>query len=237
MIPGTPQREELADFLRTKRESHRPGGARPAVGASPRTPGLRREELAQLGGVSLTWYTWLEQARDIGVSRGVFARLAEALRLTAAERAYLFALAGLQVPAEAARATRWTTCCGACSRRSTLIRPMSSTRGGTCWLTTAPTPRCWAASTTGQRANATCYGWYRPTRRCATASSTGPMRREACWASSGPPGALPRRSARPATGGAAADDQSPLRGALGGGRGAGLRDVTQAHAHRRRPPP
>ncbi len=101
MIPGTPQREELADFLRTKREATDPVALGLQLGPRRRTPGLRREELAQLGGVSLTWYTWLEQARDIGVSRGVFARLAEALRLTAAERAYLFALAGLQVPAEA----------------------------------------------------------------------------------------------------------------------------------------
>ncbi|WP_244434114.1 helix-turn-helix transcriptional regulator [Azospirillum sp. B506] len=55
-----------------------------------RTPGLRREELAQLCGISPTWYSWLEQGRDVSVSPSALARLAVALHLTGAERAYLF---------------------------------------------------------------------------------------------------------------------------------------------------
>ncbi|MFD0384496.1 helix-turn-helix transcriptional regulator [Streptomyces stramineus] len=80
-----------------------PGADHPARGGHParprrRTPGLRREEVAQLSGVSVTWYTWLEQARDISVSRQVLESLARALMLDAAERRHLFALAGEPLP-------------------------------------------------------------------------------------------------------------------------------------------
>lgn len=94
------QREQLATFLRRKRTATDPVSVGLQPGARRRTPGLRREEAAQLAGVSVTWYTWLEQARDIGVSRQVFDRLAQALRMSPAERGILFALAGLQAPAE-----------------------------------------------------------------------------------------------------------------------------------------
>jgi transcriptional regulator with XRE-family HTH domain len=94
------QRKELADFLRSRRERTDPVSVGLQPGPRRRTPGLRREELAQLSGVSLTWYTWLEQARDIGVSRQVFEGLARVLRMTPAERAHLFALAALALPAE-----------------------------------------------------------------------------------------------------------------------------------------
>jgi transcriptional regulator with XRE-family HTH domain len=63
------------------------------AGMRRRTPGLRREEVAQLAGVSTTWYTWLEQGRDIQVSASVLDSIAAALRLTADERKYLYALA------------------------------------------------------------------------------------------------------------------------------------------------
>ena len=63
-----------------------------------RTPGLRREEVAQLSGLSITWYTWLEQGRDISLSAPGLARLASVLRLSAAERAYVFDLAGRRDP-------------------------------------------------------------------------------------------------------------------------------------------
>jgi transcriptional regulator with XRE-family HTH domain len=94
------QRTELGAFLRARREATDPVsvGLRP-VGRR-RTPGLRREELAQLAGMSVTWYTWLEQGRDITVSRQVIDSLARELRLTAPEREHLFTLAGLAVPAE-----------------------------------------------------------------------------------------------------------------------------------------
>ena len=59
------------------------------------TRGLRREELASLAGVSLTWYTWLEQGREINVSAETLHRIARVLRLTASDEAYLLKLAGL----------------------------------------------------------------------------------------------------------------------------------------------
>src|SRR6202041_662595 len=81
------------NFLRTRRARIRPE----EVGLPPatlrRTPGLRREEVAQLAGVSGTWYTWLEQKRPIGVSSGVLDSLARVLRLDPAERMQLFQLA------------------------------------------------------------------------------------------------------------------------------------------------
>ena len=63
-----------------------------------RTPGLRREEVAQLAGLSTTWYTWIEQGRDVSVSPHALARLATTLQLDRAQRAYLFELAGKRDP-------------------------------------------------------------------------------------------------------------------------------------------
>jgi len=88
------RRAELAAFLRSRRDRLAPE----AVGLPPaprrRTPGLRREEVAQLAGVGITWYTWLEQGRPINASAEVFDALARALLLDRHERAHLFALAG-----------------------------------------------------------------------------------------------------------------------------------------------
>ena len=67
--------------------------------ARRKTAGLRREEVAQLTGVGVTWYTWLEQGRDIYVSTQVLESLAHTFRLTPAEKAYLFLLAGQTSPA------------------------------------------------------------------------------------------------------------------------------------------
>ena len=89
-------RRALGAFLRACRERRAPPAS--ALGRR-RTPGMRREELAQACGVSLTWITWLEQGRDISASPRALARLADALRLTPAERAYLFELAGKRDPA------------------------------------------------------------------------------------------------------------------------------------------
>ncbi|MEW2623849.1 helix-turn-helix transcriptional regulator [Streptomyces sp. NPDC048106] len=94
------QRELLAAFLRSRREALAPEQAGLTPGRRRRTPGLRREEVAQLSGVSLTWYTWLEQGRDIRVSRQVLEALAQALQLTPAERRHLFTLAETALPAE-----------------------------------------------------------------------------------------------------------------------------------------
>ncbi len=67
-MAATTRRAELAAFLRSRRERVSPGAGRPAAGTRRRTPGLRREEVAQLAGVGVTWYTWLEQGRQINAS-------------------------------------------------------------------------------------------------------------------------------------------------------------------------
>lgn len=94
------RRDELASFLRTQREKLAPAAIGLPVAGRRRTPGLRREELAQLAGLSVTWYTWIEQGREVSVSPASLARLAAALRLDRAGRAYLFALAGRHDPEE-----------------------------------------------------------------------------------------------------------------------------------------
>jgi transcriptional regulator with XRE-family HTH domain len=87
------QREELAAFLRARRNALTPTEVGLPAGRSRRTPGLRREEIAMLAGVSVTWYTWLEQGRRINVSTDVLEALARALRLDDAERQHLLTLA------------------------------------------------------------------------------------------------------------------------------------------------
>jgi transcriptional regulator with XRE-family HTH domain len=87
------RRRELSDFLVTRRARIAPAEVGLPVTNRRRTPGLRREEVAQLAGVSATWYTWLEQKRAIGVSPGVLGNLARVLRLNPLERLQLFQLA------------------------------------------------------------------------------------------------------------------------------------------------
>lgn len=89
---GTRRRAELADFLRQRRASLQPHDVGLPDGGRRRTPGLRREEVAQLAGVGATWYTWLEQGRDVRASLDVLEAIARALRLTQAERAHLILL-------------------------------------------------------------------------------------------------------------------------------------------------
>ena len=93
------RRRELADFLRSRRERRRPQDVGLPVGARRKTPGLRREEVATLAGVSVTWYTWLEQARQIRASRAVLGSLVGVLGLDAKETEHLFQLAGEAAPA------------------------------------------------------------------------------------------------------------------------------------------
>ncbi|QGZ48838.1 helix-turn-helix domain-containing protein [Streptomyces sp. QHH-9511] len=93
------RRHELAQFLRSRRERITPEQVGLPCGRRRRTPGLRREEVAHLSAVGVTWYTWLEQARDIQVSPQVLDALARALLLDATERTHLFALAGAVDPA------------------------------------------------------------------------------------------------------------------------------------------
>jgi transcriptional regulator with XRE-family HTH domain len=84
---------KLGEFIRAHRERTAPDSVGLPGGGRRRTPGLRREELAQLCEVSPTWLTWLEQGRAVQASAKMLARLAEVLHLSAAERAYLFSLA------------------------------------------------------------------------------------------------------------------------------------------------
>ena len=92
------RREEFAAFLRTRRARLTPSEVGLPAGTRRRVAGLRREEVAQLAGVGLTWYTWLEQGRPIAASEQVLTALARALRLTDDERDHLFALAGVPIP-------------------------------------------------------------------------------------------------------------------------------------------
>jgi transcriptional regulator with XRE-family HTH domain len=89
---GARRRAELADFLRQRRASIQPEDVGLAGGGRRRTPGLRREEVAQVAGVGTTWYTWLEQGRDVRASLDVLEAIARALRLTQAERTHLILL-------------------------------------------------------------------------------------------------------------------------------------------------
>lgn len=88
------RRAELSEFLRTRRAKLRPGDVGlPEFGRHRRVPGLRREELAQLAGVSVAYYTRLEQGNGRNVSAEVLDAIARALRLTDAESAHLTHLA------------------------------------------------------------------------------------------------------------------------------------------------
>ncbi|BBA95285.1 putative DNA-binding protein [Actinacidiphila reveromycinica] len=87
-------RRELADFLRSRRERIGPADVGLPAGSRRRTPGLRREEVAQLAYISTEYYTRLEQARAPRPSREVLAGLTRALRLSDAERDHLHQLAG-----------------------------------------------------------------------------------------------------------------------------------------------
>ncbi|MBV9450447.1 MAG: helix-turn-helix domain-containing protein [Streptosporangiaceae bacterium] len=87
------RRTELAAFLRSRRERISPEDVGLPAGQRRRTAGLRREEVAQLAGVGVTWYTWLEQGRPIHASVQVLDAVAKTLQLDAVERQHLFRLA------------------------------------------------------------------------------------------------------------------------------------------------
>jgi transcriptional regulator with XRE-family HTH domain len=98
MIPDTKDkavaRGELKAFLRARRAELSPEAVGLRSGTRRLTPGLRREEVASLAEVGLTWYTWLEQGRNINVSPEVLGRVAAALRLSQSDKTYFFELAG-----------------------------------------------------------------------------------------------------------------------------------------------
>ncbi|HEX4465834.1 MAG TPA: helix-turn-helix transcriptional regulator [Solirubrobacteraceae bacterium] len=89
---GAHRRAELADFLRSRRAALQPEDVGLPGGGRRRTPGLRREEVSQLAGVGATWYTWLEQGRNVRASLDVLEAIARALRLNQAERTHLILL-------------------------------------------------------------------------------------------------------------------------------------------------
>src|SRR5262249_21255442 len=88
-----PSRGELGDFLRSRRERLSPMAVGLPIGRRRRTPGLRREEVAELAGIGVDWYVRLEQGRPVSPSVTTVDALARALRLSKAEHAHLRALA------------------------------------------------------------------------------------------------------------------------------------------------
>jgi transcriptional regulator with XRE-family HTH domain len=105
LTPPPTRREELAEFLRHLRERTTPesvGLHTDPAASRRRTPGLRREEVSQLAGVGLSWYTWLEQGRDITPSASVLDALARVFALGSPEHGHLFDLAGVARPDAAA---------------------------------------------------------------------------------------------------------------------------------------
>jgi hypothetical protein len=92
------RREELTDFLRTRRARLSPEDVGLISGSRRRTPGLRREEVALLANIGSTWYTRLEQGLPINVSPEVLESISKALQLTDVERQHLFTLAGVPFP-------------------------------------------------------------------------------------------------------------------------------------------
>ena len=97
MVGTTTQRRrpELAAFLRSRRARVTPADVGMPPGLRRRTPGLRREEVAQLSGVGVTWYTWLEQGRPINASAQVLDAVSRTLRLDPPEREHLYRLAAV----------------------------------------------------------------------------------------------------------------------------------------------
>lgn len=91
-------RADLSDFLMRHRKKLTPVDAGLPVTGHRRTPGLRREEVAALAGIGLTWYTWFEQGRDIQVSESFLLKVAKALKLDDAECGHLFLLAHRRPP-------------------------------------------------------------------------------------------------------------------------------------------
>ncbi len=96
--PEALRRRELGGFLRSRRERISPEQVGLPPGGRRRTPGLRREEVAQLAGVGVTWYTWLEQGREIHASEQVLESIGRVLMLDPHERSHLFTLAGAPLP-------------------------------------------------------------------------------------------------------------------------------------------
>jgi transcriptional regulator with XRE-family HTH domain len=102
---GVMDRDGLADFLRARREALTPGDVGLTVGPRRRAPGLRREEVAQLTGMSVDYYSRLEQRRGPQPSVSMLSALARTLRMGLDERDHLFRLAGHPAPERTAGST------------------------------------------------------------------------------------------------------------------------------------
>ncbi|MGJ3249707.1 MAG: helix-turn-helix transcriptional regulator [Elainellaceae cyanobacterium] len=98
MIDKKKRLKELSSFLKTRRGRISPEQVGLPEGVRRRTPGLRREEVAQLAGVGVTWYTWIEQGREVQVSVQVLEGIARALKLNLDEQKHLFLLADQSPP-------------------------------------------------------------------------------------------------------------------------------------------
>lgn len=92
------RRREFGAFLRSRREKLHPAEIGLPSSARRRTPGLRREEVAMATGIGTTWYTWLEQGRDVKPSAEVLERLSDTLRLSLPEKRHLYLIAGRPLP-------------------------------------------------------------------------------------------------------------------------------------------
>jgi transcriptional regulator with XRE-family HTH domain len=101
-VSQTLQRAQLSEFLKSCRARREPASVGLVPAARRRSKGLRREDVAALAGLSATWYTWLEQGRNVHPSEQILERLSGALGLSAAERDYLFMLAQRRPPRPAA---------------------------------------------------------------------------------------------------------------------------------------
>ncbi|MDB5395435.1 MAG: family transcriptional regulator [Rhodospirillales bacterium] len=144
---GNTSRRALADFVRAHRLRLTPASAGLVPGTRRRTPGLRREEVAQLSGISATWYTWIEQGREVSASPTALARLSRTLHLSPAERAYLFELAGKRDPALPPSA-------GATDAPAALVAAVNAIAGPAYVL-----DRMWRARTWNLAAAALFVGW------------------------------------------------------------------------------
>ena len=164
------RRSVLGQFLRAQRERLTAAEVGLPAGFRRRTPGLRREEVAQLSNISVTWYVWIEQGRDVSVSPLALSRLSVALRLTRPQWAYLSELAGRRDPEQFAPgsgtvSTTLQTCID-----TVHAPPISSIGGGR------------RAPGTGRLNICSRAGWIQTTRTCCDSSSSipAPKRSSTC---------------------------------------------------------
>ena len=164
-------RRELAEFLALAPPSARsraPSGCPP--GGARRTPGLRREEVALLSGVSHTWYTWLEQGRDIRPSRQVVDALARTLRLSPAEHEYVLRLTGHGGPPPGGPGRGCRPRAAAAGRARPLPRLRDHRRLDDRRLEPGLRALLPRGRDRAGRPTATCCGWSSPTRRSGSCS-------------------------------------------------------------------